>query len=90
MPACALAQAWRDGSRQAELARLLKATDVVVENLDEPSARAVGELCARRATSDIADAFVAIVAAKYGGAVATGDPDDLLHLSPGLVTISVD
>ena len=57
---------------------------MTVESLDEASARAVGELCGLRRTSDIADAFVALTARRYGGDVVTGDPDDLRTLDPTL------
>lgn len=90
IPSCVVAQAWRNGSRQVRLARLLKSDVVVFEDLDTIRARAVGELCGLRQTSDVVDAFVALVAARHGRIVATSDPDALTHLDRRLVTIPVD
>jgi hypothetical protein len=90
VPTCVLAQAWRDGSSRARLARLLKSEVIVFENLDAIQARAVGELCGLRGTSDIVDAFVVIVASRHGRVVATSDPGDLTHLDRNLVTVPVD
>ncbi len=90
VPTCALAQAWRDGATQARLARLLKSDLIVFEPLDPPRARAVGEICGRSGTSDIADASVVLAAARHGGFVATSDAGDLTRIDRRLVTIPVD
>jgi len=89
VPSAALAQAWRDGSRQVNLARLLRADDVAVVNLTGPLARAVGELCARTGSRDIVDASVVIVARQRRGAVATSDPGDLRQLDPGQTIVPI-
>ncbi len=77
-----IAQAWRDGSRQALLARALSHCDEVP--LDGLLARASGALCGRAGIADIVDASVALIAAARarGGPVAvlTSDPTDLRHL----------
>jgi hypothetical protein len=82
VPAGALAQAWRDGARQALLARALKHCDEVP--LDGSLARAAGILCGRASTNDIIDASVAVIGAARSrrGAVVivTSDPGDLAHL----------
>jgi hypothetical protein len=82
VPAGVIAQAWRDGSRQALLARALSHCDEVP--LDGPLARATGLLCGRAGTADIVDASVAVIASarSRGGPVAlvTSDPTDLGHL----------
>ena len=82
VPAGVIAQAWRDGSRQALLARALAHCDEVP--LDGPLARATGLLCGHAGTADIVDASVAVIAAarSRGSAVAlvTSDPNDLRHL----------
>jgi hypothetical protein len=82
VPAGVIAQAWRDGSRQALLARALSHCDEVP--LDGPVARATGVLCGRAGTADIVDASVALIAAarSRSGPVAlvTSDPTDLRHL----------
>src|SRR3990172_1705422 len=84
VPACAVAEVWRDSSRQARLARLLSSDEVEVEPLTDQRARAVGELCGLRGSGDIADAVVALVARKYGGVVITSDPNDLRRFDPSL------
>ena len=82
VPAGVIAQAWRNGRRQALLARALAHCDDVP--LDGPLARATGLLCGQARTADIVDASVALVAAarSRGGpvAVVTSDPTDLRHL----------
>lgn len=84
IPAGVLAQVWLDGSRQARLAALLSDRRVRVEDLSAAQAKAVGELCGRRGTSDVIDASVVVVARKYGSFVATGDAADILQLDPKL------
>ena len=82
VPAGAIAQAWRDGRRQALLARALEHCDEVP--LDGPLARAAGLLCGESNTADVIDASVALTAAasaRHGDvAVVTSDPDDISHL----------
>jgi len=58
VPATALAQAIRDPSRQARLARLLRQPRTDVVALDRVDATAVGRLLAASGSSDIADANV--------------------------------
>jgi len=82
VPAGVIAQAWRDGSRQALLARALTDCDEVP--LEGALARATGLLCGRAGTADIVDASVALVAAARSQtgptALVTSDPTDLRHL----------
>lgn len=78
VPAAALAQTWRGGPRSARLAQAL--THCAIAALDETAAKAVGLLCARTATIDIADASVALCAAHHGGTLYTSDFDDLDRL----------
>ena len=90
IPAGALAQAWRDGSRQARLARLLADRGTRTESLTEAIARAAGALCARANTADVVDASVVICARRQGNAVVlTSDAEDLVRLDPGLRVVSV-
>ena len=84
IPANVLAQAWRDGPRQARLALFLKAPEVEVLALTEAHARAAGVLCGLARTKDVVDASVVIAARTHQCAVVTGDPDDLLTLDPNL------
>ena len=82
VPAGVIAQTWRDGARQANLARTLQRCEEVP--LDSKVARAAGLLCGRAGTSDVIDASVAVAAAtaRLNGTVAvlTSDPDDLAAL----------
>jgi hypothetical protein len=82
VPAGVIAQAWRDGSRQALLSRALTHCDEVT--LEGSLARATGLLCGRTGTADIVDASVALVAAARAQsgptALITSDPTDLRHL----------
>jgi hypothetical protein len=74
-PAPVVAQAWRGGTRQALLARLLLGCDV--ESLDHDQARAVGALAARAGVSDIVDVAVVEGALRRRDLVVSSDPDDL-------------
>lgn len=82
VPTGAVAQAWRDGSRQALVARALTHCDEVA--LDGSLARAAGLLCGRADTPDVVDASVALVAAARSQtgpiALVTSDTTDLQHL----------
>jgi predicted nucleic acid-binding protein len=89
VPAGVVAQAWRDGARQARLARLLATREVTVVPLDDERARAAGQLCGVSRTADVVDASVALVARAHGGAVVTSDPDDLRRLDATLELIVV-
>lgn len=77
LPTAALAQVWRGGASQTRLARAMRHCDLASF---DGVARAVGELCGRSRTSDICDAHVAIVAARYGRALYTSDPTDMRRL----------
>lgn len=89
IPATALAQAVRNPARQARLARLVRqsATDVVA--LDRVDATGVGRLLAASGTVDVVDAHVVLCARRTGQAVATSDPEDLRHLDPSLVLVTL-
>jgi predicted nucleic acid-binding protein len=89
IPAGVLAQVWRNGSRQARLAALLSDRHVRVEALTASLARAAGELCGRRHTSDVIDASVILAARRLGGVVVTSDPDDLRQLDPRVTIVAV-
>jgi len=82
VPAGVVAQAWRDGTRQARLAQALKHCEEVP--LEGMAARASGMLCAATGTSDVIDASVAIAAAALARhqptTVLTSDIGDLRRL----------
>jgi hypothetical protein len=84
VPAGVIGQVWRDGRRQATLARFLRTREVEVQALDEYAARAAGELCGATGTSDVIDASVVITARQRRDTVLTGDPNDLLKLDATL------
>jgi len=89
IPAGILGQVWRDGRRQARLARLLASVLVTVEPLDDVAARAAGQLCGVTGTSDVIDASVALCAKRRAQSVVTSDPDDLRRLDPALRLIAI-
>jgi hypothetical protein len=87
VPAGAVAQIWRNGSRQARVARLLDANEVSVEPLTDAAARAAGMLCGASETSDVVDASVVITARRYKATVISSDRADLVRLDPTLPVI---
>lgn len=89
IPAGVLGQAWRDGRRQARLARLLASSNVEVEPLDEMRAREAGQLCGLRGTSDVIDASVVLCARARQQRIVTADVDDLQRLDPSAILIRV-
>jgi hypothetical protein len=82
VPAPVVWQVWRDGARQARLARVLRGC--LIEPVDYSTARAAGELLGRAGAADGVDAVVVISAARRGGLVYTSDPADLRKLSEHL------
>lgn len=81
-PAGVVAQAWRGGSRQARLARMLTGCDVEV--FDGEQARAVGALLGKAGAADVVDGCVAEGALRRRDVVVTSDPEDLLALATAL------
>jgi hypothetical protein len=86
VPTVVTAQAWRDGLRQAQLARAL--ADCRAEILSDELARRAGELCRRSRTADIVDAVVIESAGRRTDEVYTGDAGDLERLA-GHITNAV-
>lgn len=89
VPAGVVAQAWRDGRRQARIAKFLNAPHVRIEVLDDFRAREAGQLCGLTGTHDVIDASVVLCARSHNHAVVTSDPDDLRRLDPRLEIIEV-
>ena len=79
LPAAVLAQVWRGGAGQANLARLLRGCFVAADT--EELARAAGVVCAVARTADVVDAFVVVLARQLAAPVVTSDPSDLRHLA---------
>lgn len=67
-------QVWRDGRRQALLARLVAAVDVRPPGV--MAARRAGELLAKTKGKDVVDALV-VELARDGDTILTSDPKDL-------------
>ena len=84
VPAGVLAQVWRDGRRQAHLARLVASETLRVHSLDSDEAKAAGVLCGRTQTSDIVDACVVLLARRHHATVVTSDAGDLLRIDSTL------
>lgn len=71
-----VAQVWRGGAhRQAELAFLLRRTEVV--DLTNSEARRIGTVLGLSGTSDPVDAHIALLARTRGWPVLTSDAGDL-------------
>jgi predicted nucleic acid-binding protein len=89
VPAGVVAQAWRNGARQARLARLLGSPICEVIVLDDRRARAAGQLCGVAGTFDVVDASVAVAARERALRIITSDADDLRLLDNRLDLVSV-
>ena len=70
----AVAQVWRHGGRQAQLARVL--AGVAAPPLDLDTGKRLGTLLGTTAGNDVVDAHVASLA-RNGDQVLTSDPHDL-------------
>jgi hypothetical protein len=71
VPAPVLAEGWRGGSRQANMARLLAMCEV--EDITEDQAKAVGVLAGRAAHDDIVDVTVVEGAVRRHDGVVTSN-----------------
>lgn len=70
-------QVWRDGRKQANLARVL--AGVGIEALAGDDGKRIGELLALARSADVVDAHVALLTAA-GDLVLTSDPGDIRGL----------
>lgn len=75
--AAVVGQVWRDGRKQANLARVL--TGLGIEALGQEDGKRIGELLARAGSADVVDAHVALLAAT-ADLVLTSDPGDIRAL----------
>ena len=75
--AAVVAQVWRNGPRQAILARMLRGFDI--HPLDTAAGRRIGELLAVNRSNDVVDAHVALLV-RDGDLVLTSDPSDIRRL----------
>jgi hypothetical protein len=78
VPAVVAAQVVRKPSTQVPLMLALRGCEIV------PFTAAhhvqVGQLLAKSGTADVVDAFVALLAARVGAGIVTGDSGDMRHL----------
>lgn len=72
-----VAQVWRDGGRQARLARLVNTTDE--RPLDQDAARRIGLLLGASGMADVVDASLVDLAVP-GDEILTSDPADIIRL----------
>lgn len=89
VPACVVAQAWRDGRSQARLARLLGSPLCEVVPLDDLAARSVGQLCGPTRITEIADVSVALTARQRSLRVITSDPQDIRRVDNHLDVVAI-
>ena len=82
VPAPVLAQAFRGGARQANLARLLALCEV--EPMSEVQARAVGRLARRSRHYDVVDLTVVEGALRRRDAIVTSDTKDIRRVLAAL------
>lgn len=87
IPAGVVARAWRGGTRQVRLAKLLQLQVASIVALDAKQALRVGARCASSGSADIVDVSVAICASDRGQPVVTSDPDDIAAIDPALVLV---
>jgi hypothetical protein len=73
-----VAQVWRDGARQARLARLLLGVDE--REFSQRAARRVGLLLASSGLTDVLDGSVVEIASD-GDVIVTTDPTDIVTLA---------
>ena len=72
--AAVVAQVWRSGSLQANLARVLAGIEAA--SLDSVAGRSVGEILALSSTADVVDGHLGIIV-RSGDTVFTSDPKDI-------------
>ena len=77
IPTVVVGQAWRDGRRQARLARLLKQRNVSCPDITLDDAKAAGVLLGLSGTDDVVDAAVIVAWRRHGGRIITSDADDM-------------
>jgi hypothetical protein len=75
--AAVVGQVWRDGRKQANLARVL--AGVGIEPLGKDDGKRIGELLGRAGSADVVDAHVALLVAPHD-VVLTSDPGDIRSL----------
>jgi predicted nucleic acid-binding protein len=93
IPAIVIGQAWRDGRRQARLAKVLASCRV--DPVGTETAKAAGVLCGKAGSADVVDATVALLAASLRAIIWTSDAQDIKALTassgarPALIVCAV-
>ena len=75
IPSIVLAQIWRGGARQAGVARIVKACEVV--GVDPSMALRLGTLLGAAGTRDGVEGVVVLLAMERNATVVTSDPGDI-------------
>ncbi|WP_306367679.1 hypothetical protein [Nocardiopsis sp. CC223A] len=75
IPSIVLARIWRGGARQAGVARIVKACEVV--GVDHSMALRLGTLLGVAGTRDVVDGVVVLLAMERNATVVTSDPGDI-------------
>lgn len=89
VPAPVLAEAWRGGPRQANVARMLSMC--TVEWMTEDQARQVGVLAGRSGHDDVVDVTIVEGAARRGDAVVTSNREHIEKVAQAAgVTLSIE
>jgi hypothetical protein len=73
-----VAQVWRDGAKQARLARLLKGVDE--RALDKEASRRIGSLLGAAKLADVIDGSIVDIA-RHHDEILTSDPGDIAALA---------
>ena len=91
-PALVLAELFRGTAREAAVDALLGREAIDISDTDKRLAREVGRIlvAAGRGSDHIVDAHVVAVAARTGGVVLTGDPDDMVALTGTRPDITIE
>ena len=77
-----LTQVWRDGARQARLARIVRS--LIVHPFAADDYAAVCHLLRRSGTGDVVDAHLAVLATRVGHSILTSDAGDFITLTAHL------
>jgi predicted nucleic acid-binding protein len=90
VPTAVVAQAVRQGSRQAGLRRFLSDSCLRFASLDYQAALEIAALLGWAGAADVVDAAVVVCAQRLGGCpIITSDPGDLRALDPAAPLIAV-
>jgi len=91
VPAGVVAEVWRDGARQARVAKLLAAAETEVVPFNGHRARIAGVMLGVAGADDVVDASVVVCAREHGTdvPVLTSDPGDLRALDATLAVVAI-